>query len=164
MPISLAAMRTGFGIDVHRFGGSPPLLLCGVVVSRDIGLEGTSDGDVAAHALCDALLGATALGDMGTHFEPSSGRFADADSMELLAKVALMVKDAGFVPTHVDVTVMAQQVRIAPHRQAMVDNVAASVGLDTSAVSVKATTTDGLGFVGRNEGIAAMAVASVTPR
>ena len=154
-------MRTGFGIDVHALGGTPPLLLCGVVVDDARGLVGTSDADVAAHALCDALLGAAVLGDVGTHFPSGRDDFADADSMDLLARVVEMVVVEGLSVAHVDVTIIAQTVRVAPHRDAMIRNLAAVLGIDPSLVSVKATTTDGLGVIGRDEGVAAMAVATL---
>jgi 2-C-methyl-D-erythritol 2,4-cyclodiphosphate synthase len=154
-------MRTGFGLDVHALGGSPPLLLCGVVVDDARGLIGTSDADVAAHALCDALLGAAVLGDIGTHFPSGDDDFADADSMDLLARVVEMVATADLSVVHVDVTIIGQTVRVAPHRDAMIGNVAEVLGIDRSLVSVKATTTDGLGVIGRDEGVAAMAVATL---
>jgi 2-C-methyl-D-erythritol 2,4-cyclodiphosphate synthase len=156
-------MRTGLGLDVHAFGGSPPLLLCGVVVDESRGLIGTSDADVAAHALSDALLGAAVLGDIGTHFPAGSDDFVDADSMDLLARVVEMVAAERLTVAHVDVTIVAQSVRIAPHRSAMTGKVAAVLGLDRSLVSVKATTSDGLGVIGRDEGIAAMALATLRP-
>jgi len=154
-------MRTGFGLDVHALGGNPPLLLCGVAVDDARGLIGTSDADVAAHALCDALLGAAVLGDIGTHYPSGRDDFADADSMDLLARVVEMVVAEGLSVAHVDVTIIAQTVRVAPHRDAMVGNVAEVLGIDRSLVSVKATTTDGIGVIGRDEGVAAMAVATL---
>lgn len=154
-------MRTGFGLDVHALGGSPPLLLCGVTVDDTRGLIGTSDADVAAHALCDALLGAAVLGDIGTHFPSGHDDFADADSMDLLGRVVEMVTAEGLTIAHVDVTIIAQTVRVAPHRDAMIGILAGVLGIDRSLVSVKATTTDGLGLIGRDEGIAAMAVATL---
>jgi 2-C-methyl-D-erythritol 2,4-cyclodiphosphate synthase len=154
-------MRTGFGLDVHALGGDPPLLLCGVIADESRGLIGTSDADVAAHALCDALLGAAVLGDIGTHFPSGTDDFADADSMDLLARVVEMVAAEGLTVVHVDLTIVAQTVRVAPHRSAMITNISAVLGADPSVVSVKATTTDGLGVIGRDEGIAAMAVATL---
>lgn len=153
-------MRTGFGVDVHAFGGDPPLRLAGVVVDPTRGLVGTSDGDVAAHAVADALLGAAGLGDMGDHF-PSTAEFAGADSMQLLAEVVAMVGATGFTTSYVDVTIVAQTVKVAPQRAALRANLAAILGIDIEAVSVKATTTDGLGFLGRDEGVAAFAVATL---
>jgi 2-C-methyl-D-erythritol 2,4-cyclodiphosphate synthase len=154
-------MATGFGLDVHAFGGEPPLVLCGVVVDATRGLAGTSDADVAAHAVADALLGAAALGDIGTHFPSSDYEFAGADSMELLARVVAMIDAEALGIVHVDVTIVAQSVRVAPHREAMRTNLAKVLGLDPGAVSVKATTTDGLGLIGRDEGMAAIAVADL---
>ena len=139
------------------------MLLCGVAVDDARGLIGTSDADVAAHALCDALLGAAVLGDIGTHFPSGSDDFAAADSMDLLAQVVEMVVAEGLAIDHVDVTIIAQTVRVAPHRNAMIGRVAAALGIDPSLVSIKATTTDGLGVIGRDEGIAAMAVATLRP-
>ena len=154
-------MATGFGLDVHAFGGEPPLLLCGVVVDASRGLAGTSDADVAAHAVADALLGAAALGDIGTHFPSSDPQNAGADSMGLLARVVEMVEANGFAATHVDLTVVAQSIRVAPHRDQMRENLSDVLRLEGRAVSIKATTTDGLGMIGRDEGIAAIAVATV---
>ncbi|HEX9854466.1 MAG TPA: 2-C-methyl-D-erythritol 2,4-cyclodiphosphate synthase [Acidimicrobiia bacterium] len=154
-------IRTGWGYDAHRFGGDGPLVLCGVIVASERGLAGTSDGDAAAHALTDAILGASGLGDIGDHFASSDPRWHGADSMDLLGRVAGMAKEAGYTVTSVDVTIVAEAVRIAPHREAMRRRVASVLDLEISHVSVKATTTDGLGFTGRDEGIAAMAVASV---
>jgi 2-C-methyl-D-erythritol 2,4-cyclodiphosphate synthase len=154
-------MRTGFGLDVHALGGNPPLLLCGVVVDDSRGLIGTSDADVAAHALCDALLGAAGLGDIGTHFPSGRDDFAGADSMDLLAQVVEMVLAEGLTIAHVDVTIIAQTVRVSPHRDAMIGRIAEVLGIERSLVSVKATTTDGLGVIGRDEGIAAMTVATL---
>jgi len=155
-------MRVGWGFDAHRFGGTGPLWLAGVVVSEK-GLEGTSDADVLAHALADALLGAAALGDLGVLFPSSDSRWVDADSMDLLDQVVAAVAGAGFQPVQVDATVIAETVRVSPHRDDMRARLAASLGLPTSAVSVKATTTDGLGFLGRDEGVAAMVVAVIEP-
>lgn len=151
-------MRIGWGFDAHRFGGDPPLVLGGVTVDRTRGLVATSDGDVAAHALADALLGAGGLGDLGSHFPSSDPRWAGADSVELLRLVAGMADDAGIVVEHADVTIIAEDVRVAPFRDAIRAGLASALGIDVAAVSVKATTTDGLGFIGRDEGVAATAV------
>lgn len=156
-------MRTGFGIDVHAFDGTPPVLLCGVVIDEARGLAGTSDADVAAHAVSDALLGAAVLGDLGTHFPSGSDDFVDADSMDLLSQVVAMVNAEGLSVEHVDLTVVAQTVRVTPHREAMTTNLSRALGLEPSRVSIKATTTDGLGVIGRDEGIAAIAVATLRP-
>ncbi len=151
-------MRVGWGIDAHRFG-DPPLLLAGVVVDRDRGLAGTSDADVVAHAVADALLGAAALGDLGAHFPSSDPRWHGADSMALLQTVVEIVTEAGFRPEFVDVTVIGETVKVAPHRETIRAALSKVLGLATEAVSVKATTTDGMGFLGRDEGMAAVAVA-----
>lgn len=151
-------IRTGWGFDAHRFSGSGPLLLAGTIVDDDRGLEGTSDADAVAHAVCDALLGASAQGDIGTHFPSSDPRSIDADSMELLGVVSAMIRERGWRVGNVDVTVVSESVRIAPHREAMRVNLARVLGLDVDTVSVKATTTDGMGSIGADEGIAATAV------
>lgn len=150
-------MRVGFGFDAHRFGGGGPLKLAGVIVAEDRGLEGTSDADVAAHAVADALLGAAAKGDLGDHFPSGDATWEGADSMHLLARVVALVTDAGHRPRSLDLTVIAQSVRIAPHREAMRTRLAAVLGVGVDAVSVKATTTDGMGSIGADEGIAATA-------
>lgn len=151
-------VRVGWGMDAHRFGGEPPLLLAGVVADSGRGVEATSDGDVVAHAVADALLGAAGLGDLGTHFPSDDARWRDADSMELLSNVAGMAVAAGCRVMGLDVTVIAQTVRVAPHRDAMQSALAVRLGLDPADVSVKATSTDRMGFTGRDEGIAAVAV------
>ncbi len=151
-------MRVAWGVDVHQLGGDPPVILGGVVVDGVRGVHATSDGDVAAHAVCDALLGAACLGDLGQHFPSSDVRWHGASSVDLLRQVVAMAGDVGVLTDFVDVTIVAEDVRVSPHRQAIRDGLAAALGIDVSAVSVKATTTDGLGLVGRGEGIAAMAV------
>lgn len=155
--------RVGWGFDAHRLNGEPPVKLGGVVVSGDLGVTATSDGDVVAHALADALLGACALGDIGELFPSDDPSTADADSMRLLGSVVVVAADAGWRPAHVDVTVVSESVRISPHRDAMVAGLAEILGLSEDSVSVKATTTDGLGFIGRDEGLAAVAVMTVAP-
>lgn len=156
----MAELRVGFGFDAHRFGGSPPIVLAGVVVDAQRGVEATSDGDVAAHAICDGLLGALDLGDMGTHFPSSDPRWSGADSMLMLETVVRMVRASGWYINNVDLTVVAQEVMVSPHRGSI--RAALSEVLETGAVSVKATSTDGMGFAGRNEGLAALAVVTVT--
>lgn len=151
-------MRVGWGVDVHPLGGEPPVILGGVIVDPTRGVHATSDGDVAAHAVCDALLGAAGLGDLGQHFPSSDPRWHGASSLDLLRHVVAMAAEAGVTADYVDVTVVAEDVRVSPHRQAIREGLAGAIGLDPSLVSVKATTTDGLGLVGRGEGIAAMAV------
>ncbi len=154
-------MRTGFGVDVHALDGEPPLVLCGVEVSAAFGLSGTSDADAAAHSVADALLGAAVLGDIGTHFPSSDAAMEGADSMQLLRSIVAMVGEAGFSIEHVDLTVVAESVRIAPYRDLMRQQLADVLGITVDAVSVKATSTDRLGLVGRGEGIAAIAVATL---
>ncbi len=149
--------RTGLGVDAHRFGGSPPLRLAGVVVDSGRGLIATSDGDVAAHAVIDAMLGAAGKGDIGTHFPSSDPRWQDADSMEMLRSVVRSVASDGLAVSNLDITIVAQTVRIGPHRAEMRTRLAAALGLGRDRVSVKATTTDGMGFTGRDEGVAAWA-------
>jgi len=157
------AARVGWGIDAHPFNDRPPLLLAGVVVSEVLGVEATSDGDVLAHAVSDAILGACVLGDMGEHFPSSDPKMAGADSMEMLLRVAEKGREAGWVVRHLDATVITGEVRIAPHRPAISSALAAALGIDGALVSVKATGTDGLGFTGRGEGIMANVVVTVEP-
>ncbi len=149
-------MRIGWGFDAHRFGGSGPLKLGGIVVSEQ-GLAGTSDADVLAHAVADGLLGAAALGDLGTYFPSDDPQWEDADSMNLLTQVVVELGRRGLSPAQVDATVISQTVPIAPHRERIRDNLARVLGLDRDRVSVKATTTDHMGFIGRDEGMAAVA-------
>lgn len=152
----------GWGYDVHAFGGLGPLVLAGVIIDPDRGLLGTSDADVVAHAVSDALLGAAALGDLGVMFPSADPRWVGADSMGLLAEVAGRFFREGCVVSHLDVTVVAERVRIAPHRQAMRARLSDVLKVGVEQVSVKATTTDGLGFVGRDEGVAAVAVVTAS--
>ena len=154
-------MRIGQGIDVHRFGPGDHVVIGGVRIPHDRGVVAHSDGDVALHALCDALLGAAALGDIGRHFPDTDPRWRGADSRVLLRAVRELLAGRGLRPLSVDVTVVAQAPRLAPHVPAMRANIAADLGLDADRVSVKATTSEGLGFTGRGEGIAALAVALV---
>lgn len=150
--------RVGWGFDAHRLDGAPPLVLGGVVVSDDVGVSATSDGDVIAHAVTDAILGACALGDIGSHFPSDQPAMKDANSMDLLGRTVVMAGETGWVVSHIDVTVIAETVRLAPHRESIVTGLADVLGLDATSVSVKATTTDGLGFTGSGEGIAVVAV------
>lgn len=152
-------MRVGWGFDVHRFGGAGPTLLGGVEVDAGRGVVATSDGDVLAHAICDALLGAAALGDLGALFPSSDPRWEGADSMSLLAEVVGRVHAAGLRVASIDATVVAEQIRVAPYRDPIRRALAGVLRLAEPDVSVKATTTDGLGFVGRDEGLAAVVVA-----
>jgi len=152
-------MRIGHGFDVHAFGPGDAVMLGGVRIAHDQGLVAHSDGDVVLHALCDALLGAAGLGDIGRHFPDTDPRWRGADSRDLLRRVVALVAADGLRPGNVDVTVLAQAPRIAPHVSAMRDHIAADLGIPAARVNVKATTTEGLGFVGRREGIAVHAVA-----
>ncbi|MGE0357902.1 MAG: 2-C-methyl-D-erythritol 2,4-cyclodiphosphate synthase [Burkholderiales bacterium] len=154
----MSGFRVGQGYDVHALVAGRRLVVGGVEIAHDKGLLGHSDADVLLHAICDALLGAAALGDIGRHFPDGDPRYRDADSRELLRRVAFLVRERGLVPVNVDATIVAQAPRMAPHVPAMVANIAADLGLDASRVNVKATTTEGLGFAGRGEGIAAQAV------
>lgn len=151
-------MRIGHGFDVHAFGGEGPITLGGVKIACEQGLVAHSDGDVLLHALADALLGALALGDIGHHFPDTDAAFKGIDSRILLRKVFSDVKARGFVIGNVDMTIMAQAPKMAPHIQAMRQCIAEDLACDISQVNVKATTTEKLGFVGRKEGIAAEAV------
>jgi 2-C-methyl-D-erythritol 2,4-cyclodiphosphate synthase len=153
--------RIGWGFDAHRFGGNGPIVLAGVVVDQIRGIEATSDGDVVAHAVGDALLGALALGDIGMHFPSSNPEMDGMDSMELLARVIRIIEDRAHLVGNVDVTVIAQSVRIGPYREEMRDRLAALLRIDRSSVSVKATTTDEMGSIGRDEGIAVAAVVTL---
>lgn len=154
-------MRTGWGFDAHRFTATGRVLVAGVEVASDRGVAATSDGDVVAHAVADALLGAAALGDLGAMFPSADSRYQGADSMALLAEVVGRVASAGFAATAIDVTVLAETVRVAPHREAIRASLAGVLGLSVDDVSCKATTTDGMGFLGRDEGIAAVAVVTI---
>ena len=151
-------MRIGHGYDVHRFGEGDHLMLGGVRIDFDKGFIAHSDGDVAIHALCDAILGAAALGDIGKHFPDTSAEFKDADSRELLREVVKQVSDKGFTIGNTDITIIAQAPKMAPHIEAMCERLALDLGIDRSRVNVKATTTEGLGFTGRSEGVAVHAV------
>lgn len=154
-------IRVGQGLDVHAFGPGDHVMLGGVRIAHDRGLAAHSDGDVALHALCDALLGAAGLGDIGQHFPPGEARWRGADSRELLAAVAGLLAQHGWRPVNVDLTVACETPRLAPHVPAMRAAIAAVLDSPPDAVSVKATTTEKLGFCGRGEGIAALAVALI---
>lgn len=151
-------MRVGFGYDVHRLVEGRPLILGGVTIDHPEGLDGHSDADVLLHAITDAILGAAAMGDIGSHFPDTDPAFKDADSMELLREAVRRVADAGFRLVNVDATVAAQAPKLRSFIDTMRSNIAAGVGLEMGAVSVKATTTERLGFVGTKEGMAAYAV------
>ncbi len=153
--------RTGLGFDVHAFARGRPLVLCGIEIPHDQGLAGHSDADVGIHALCDAIYGALAEGDIGRHFPPSEAAWKDADSARFLAHAAGLVSARGGVLANADLTLICERPKIAPHAAAMRTRLAALLGVAESAVSVKATTTERLGFTGRGEGIAAQAIATV---
>ncbi|MCL1593118.1 MAG: 2-C-methyl-D-erythritol 2,4-cyclodiphosphate synthase [Actinomycetia bacterium] len=153
--------RVGFGYDAHRFGGEGPVTVCGVEIEHHIGIIATSDGDVASHAVCDALLGAAALGDLGTHFPSTDSQWQGVRSLDLVSMCAQKVRSAGYDLAHIDVTIVVQSIRIGPHREDMRTNLASTLALPAISVSVKATTTDGLGWIGADEGMAAHAVATV---
>lgn len=152
------ALRIGQGFDVHRFGPGDHVPIGGVKVAHSHGVIAHSDGDVLLHALCDALLGAAALGDLGALFPDTDARWAGADSRELLRAVTRRVAEAGWRPLNTDATVIAERPRLAPHVAGIRSAVAGLLGVDAAAVSVKATTAERMGFVGREEGIAAFAV------
>ena len=151
-------MRIGQGFDVHPFAAGRRLVIGGVDIPHDRGLQGHSDADVLLHAICDALLGAAGLGDIGQHYPDSDAAFRDIDSRALLRDVAGKLKKSNLKILNVDATVIAQAPRIAPYKARMVGNIAADLGIAPAAVNVKATTTEQLGFTGRGEGIAAQAV------
>jgi 2-C-methyl-D-erythritol 2,4-cyclodiphosphate synthase len=156
--------RVGIGYDVHRFVAGRPLVLGGVLIPHDRGLDGYSDADVLLHAICDALLGAAALGDIGRHFPPGDPAWKDADSRDLLRRCVALLLEAGWVPGNVDASIIAEAPRINPHVHAMRNAIGADTGLAGDAIGIKATTNERMGFVGREEGIAAIAVAMILPR
>lgn len=151
-------MRIGQGIDVHAFAAGDHLMLGGIRVPHDQGVEAHSDGDVVLHALCDAMLGALALGDIGRHFPPSDPQWKDADSRSFLRHCNSLIGEKGWKVGNADITVICERPKVGPHAEAMRVLIAADLGTDTDAVSVKATTSEKLGFTGRGEGVAAQAV------
>jgi 2-C-methyl-D-erythritol 4-phosphate cytidylyltransferase/2-C-methyl-D-erythritol 2,4-cyclodiphosphate synthase len=153
--------RTGMGFDVHAFSGEGPIRLGGLEIPHDRGLAGHSDADVVLHAITDALLGAGGLGDIGEHFPPSDPQWRNVDSSRFLAHAAALLRERGAIIDHIDCTIIAEAPKIGSHRQAMRARIAEIAGLSVEQVSVKATTTEGLGFTGRREGIATQAVASI---
>ena len=155
-------MRTGLGIDTHRFADGRPLILGGVEIPHERGLAGHSDADVLAHAITDAILGAADMGDIGQHFPDTDARFKDADSVALLREVVALVRAEGWKVAHVDATVMMERPKLAPHREAIRASLADALGLPVEHVNVKASTGEGMGFVGRGEGVAALAAATLT--
>jgi len=157
-------VRTGLGIDSHAFAPGRALILGGVDIPHEQGLAGHSDADVLTHAVIDALLGAAALGDIGQHFPDTDQRFKDADSMQLLRTVVAHLGERGFTLGNVDATVVIERPKLAPYRDAICAALAAALGLPADAVNVKATTGEGLGFIGRGEGAAAIATATIEQR
>ncbi len=147
-------IKIGHGYDVHKFGGKGPITICGVQIEYEQGLIAHSDGDVALHALCDALLGALALGDIGHHFPDNDDAYKNADSLLLLKHVYQEVTQRGFELGNADITILAQAPKMAPHISDMRAKIAMTLNVDATCVSVKATTTEGLGFVGEKQGIA----------
>ena len=157
-------MRIGHGYDAHRFAAGRPLVLGGVTIPHDQGLAAHSDGDVLIHALCDALLGAAAVGDIGRHFPDSSRDYENIDSRILLCKVMALLHDRGWRVGNVDITVIAQKPKLASFVPAMRNKLAGDLRVDETQVNIKATTTEGMGFTGRGEGIAAHAVVLLLAR
>lgn len=149
-------VRIGNGFDVHRLVAGRPLILGGVEIDWKLGLDGHSDADVLLHALCDALLGAAGMGDIGKHFPPSEEEYRDMDSREFIRAVAKMLLDANFSVGNVDCTIVAERPRLAPYTPEMVKIIAADLGIAENCINVKATTSEGLGYCGREEGIAAL--------
>lgn len=161
MDKTIKAFRVGTGFDVHKLVENRKCIICGVEIPYEKGLLGHSDADVALHALMDAILGAAAMGDIGRHFPDTDQRFAGADSMKLTEHVVSLIKAKGWVINNVDVTIIAQKPKMAPHIELMREKVAAMLEVALDQVNVKATTTEKLGFTGRGEGIAAEAIASL---
>ena len=157
-------MRSGIGYDIHRLAPDRRLVLGGVAIEHPMGLVGHSDGDVLAHAIMDALLGAAGLGDLGKHFPSDDPGYKGADSLGLMRQVCALVAGAGHVVASVDATVIAQAPRLAPHVDAMRGKIAGAIGIDARRVSVKATTNDGIGAVGAEQAIAAIATALLEER
>ena len=155
--------RTGIGYDVHRFQAGRRLVLGGVEIDHTHGLEGHSDADVVLHAIADALLGALALGDIGQHFPPGDPQWRDVKSARIVTRAVELLRAAGYGPVNIDATVIAEAPRILPHVETMRRAIAGMTGLTAADIGLKATTNEGMGFVGRREGIAALAVATVAP-
>ncbi len=158
----MSTVRTGIGWDSHRLAPGRPLILAGVTVPSELGLDGHSDADVLTHAVIDALLGAASLGDIGQHFPDTDPHYRGADSLQLLAATLQTIAGERLSVVHVDTTLVMERPKIGPHREAMRDNLAAAMGIAPSAVNIKATTGEGIGFVGRGEGVAAQAVATLS--
>jgi 2-C-methyl-D-erythritol 2,4-cyclodiphosphate synthase len=158
----MSEVRTGIGFDVHRFAEGRPFVLGGVEIEHPRGLEGWSDADALLHAIADAVLGAAGLGDIGEHFPPTDDAWKDADSREILKAVVERTSRDGWTVANIDATVLAEAPRIAPHANAMRSAIAGACGIESGRVNVKATTMEGMGFVGREDGVAALAVATLT--
>ena len=154
-------MRVGIGYDSHRFAEGRPLILGGVPIPHAQGLAGHSDADAVAHAVTDAMLGAAALGDIGTHFPPSDPAYRDADSMALLRQASELLEGVGYQVVNVDVTIICEAPKIGPYAPAMCERIAATLGIGAKHVSIKAKTNEGMGWIGRGEGIAVMATALI---
>ena len=154
-------MRIGHGFDVHKLVAGRKCIIGGVTIAFDKGLDGHSDADVLLHAICDALLGAAALGDIGKHFPPSDDVYKNADSRQLLRHVVDLIHDKNYQVNNIDATVICEAPKLAPHTAQMCANIAADCNIDISQVNIKATTTEKLGFTGRGEGIAAEAVCTI---
>jgi 2-C-methyl-D-erythritol 2,4-cyclodiphosphate synthase len=154
-------IRSGIGFDTHRLVVGRPLVIGGVTIQHDLGLAGHSDADVLAHAVTDALLGAAALGDIGAHFPDTDPAYAGADSIAMLARAGELLRTRGFTPGNVDATVIAERPMLGSHREAMVANLAAALDLPPDRVNVKFTRGEGMGYLGRSEGIAALATVTV---
>jgi len=159
----MTAPRMGTGYDVHQFGPGDHVTLCGVHIPHTHGLVGHSDADIGWHALTDAILGAVAMGDIGDHFPPSDPQWKDADSGQFLKHAQKLAYEAGYVVSNVDITLICEAPKIKPHREAMRKRTAQLLNLSLDAISVKATTTESLGFTGRREGMAGQAAAVLTP-
>lgn len=157
-------MRVGHGYDAHRFGGDGPVMLGGVAVPHDRGLIAHSDGDVVLHALCDALLGAAALGDIGRHFPDSDSAYENIDSRVLLRRVVESLRERDLITVNADITIIAQAPRLSQYIDTMRGRIAGDLGIDAGCVNVKATTTEKMGWIGREEGIATHAVVLVDAR
>lgn len=154
-------MRIGHGYDAHRFAAGYPLILGGVRIPHSKGLEAHSDGDAVIHSLCDALLGAAALGDIGSYFPDTDATYKNIDSRILLRKVVALLHEQSYSIGNIDITILAQAPKMAPHISGMRSNLASDMGVDISAINIKATTTEKMGFIGREEGIAVYAVALI---
>ncbi len=161
---AIQLIRVGMGFDVHEFAEGRRLVLGGIEIPHHAGLMGHSDADVVLHALMDALLGALALGDIGVHFPNTDDGYRDADSAKLTGRVMELVQSRGYVVNNIDITVLAEAPKLMPYREAMSKRIAHLVGCEVGQVSLKATTMEGMGFVGRREGMAAMAVATLRVR